>query len=311
MRSQIDTVFMMFTCGQGRNGGHLTPAAFSGFNARTTTYGPDEARRSYALEAYTTSSFVNLIREHGWTNDVDLVDGGHTDLLFTDRHIKETQRDCEAAVRAGWSLDGVIELSQEEVEVVSAVHHAQLTVALLTHDTRQTFGARYPAVKIPGYNLWPLKLVTKLYERAKTRTARFELALHTHTPVTAVEPTRLLTTNGTRAYRLSTPRGAITCSRVVHATNAYASHLLPFLAGREGIVPVRGQILATYASVSANELKNSSWDGNEVYTLLPSCEYALCRFTGIRILVPAPGQDGRRSTVDHPRRWTRSRSAPL
>ena len=251
---------MMFAYGQGRNGGHLTPAAFSGFDARMTAYGPDEAKRSYALEAYTTSSFVNLIREHGWTNDVDLVDGGHIDLLFTDQHVKETQRDREAAVRAGWSLDGVVELSQEEVEVVSAAHHAQLIIALLTLDTHQMFGARYPGVKIPGYNLWPLKFVTKLFEHAKTRTARFDLVLHTRTPVTAVEHT----TNGKRAYRLSTPRGVITCSRVVHATNAYASHLLPFLAGRDGIVPVRGQVIVTLASVSADEIKSCSWTGNEV-----------------------------------------------
>jgi len=130
----------------------------------------------------------------------------------------------------------------------------------------------YPAVKIPGYNLWPLKLVTKLYQLAQSRTGRgFDLTLHTHTPVTAIQRANVsssvsgyeLSANATRTYRLLTPRGAIACSRVVHATNAYASHLLPFLAGPQGIVPVRGQVIATRASVGSDQIKINGWTANE------------------------------------------------
>ena len=126
-------------------------------------------------------------------------------------------------------------------------------------------------MKIPGYNVWPLKLVTKLFEQVKSRAgSRFDLTLHTHTPVEAVERAKVSSsvlgssTNATRAYMLSTPRGTISCSRVVHATNAYASHLLPFLAGPQGIVPVRGQVIATRASVGTDEIKTNGWTGNEV-----------------------------------------------
>ena len=130
-------------CGPGRNGGHLTPAAFSGFDARTTKYGIDEARRSYALEAHTASTLLRLIRTCGWTNDVDLVDGGHVDLLFTDQHVGQIKRDCEAAVRAGWSLDGVVDLSQEEVEAVSTcVWSHSLAEALIRHSVRITQQSR-------------------------------------------------------------------------------------------------------------------------------------------------------------------------
>lgn len=124
------------------------------------------------------------------------------------------------------------------------------------------FGAHYPAVKIPGHNLWPLKLVTKVFQLTKTRVGpRFDLTLHTHTPVTAVEHAKTLSG---RAYTLSTPRGTIACSRVVHATNAHASHLLPFLAGPGGIVPVRGQVIATRASVGTDAIRTNGWTGNEV-----------------------------------------------
>ena len=60
-----------------------------------------------------------------------------------------------------------------------------------------------------------------------------------------------------------TPRGKIACSYVLHATNAYASHLLPHLVGPNGIVPTRGQIIATRASVTEDVLTKTGGIGNE------------------------------------------------
>jgi len=50
-------------------------------------------------------------------------------------------------------------------------------------------------------------------------------------------------------YDVHTPRGTIRTPLVVYATNAYTSHLLPHLAGPDGIVPVRGQVTAIRADV--------------------------------------------------------------
>ena len=99
---------------------------------------------------------------------------------------------------------------------------------------------------IPGNNLWPLKLVSVLYNLAQTASDRFSLALHTHTPVTAVSP---LPASSPRRWQLATPRGPVACSHVLHATNGYAAHLLPWLHGPGGIVPTRGQVMATRSSV--------------------------------------------------------------
>jgi hypothetical protein len=71
------------------------------------------------LEAHTASSLVRLIQNHGWTDDLDLVHGGRISLLFADQDLEEACRDREAAADAGWSLDGVVALSKEEVEDVS------------------------------------------------------------------------------------------------------------------------------------------------------------------------------------------------
>ena len=151
--------------------------------------------------------------------------------------------------------------------------------------------------RIPGHNLWPLKLVTKMFELARdgrnpavktkthqtdpksnvswtsglqgflkmalsspvipeeTRLQGFELIIHTHTPVHAIvsnQPTLA------SKWSVQTSRGTISAKRVVHATNAYASHLLPHLSGPQGIVPVRGQVVAIRAAVG---YMDEGWEG--------------------------------------------------
>lgn len=94
---------------------------------------------------------------------------------------------------------------------------------------------------------------------------RLELKLHTRTPVTSitrVEP--LPTTNSTalpRRWMLNTTRGFLRAHTVIHATNGYAAHLLPFLTDgpdRDGIIPTRGQIMATRPSVGLEKLQTPS-----------------------------------------------------
>jgi glycine/D-amino acid oxidase-like deaminating enzyme len=146
-----------------------------------------------------------------------------------------------------------------------------------------------------GHNLWPLKLVTKMFELARdggdlvvrmsnrkthqtdsksnagwtsslqsspkkvipeeAQLQGFELILHTHTPVHAI-----LSTQPAQALKWSvqTSRGTISAKRVIHATNAYASHLLPHLSGPQGIVPVRGQVAAIRAEVG---YVDEGWEG--------------------------------------------------
>ena len=66
-----------------------------------------------------------------------------------------------------------------------------------------------------------------------------------------------------KRWELATPRGSIQCSRIIHATNAYASYLLPHMHGPEGIIPTRGQVIATRANVPVDNLGKSGWIANE------------------------------------------------
>ena len=68
-----------------------------------------------------------------------------------------------------------------------------------------------------------------------------------------------------RRWQLETPRGSVACTHVVHATNAYASSLLPQLsAGRRTgiIVPTRGQAISIRAAVPARELTLTGFTAN-------------------------------------------------
>jgi len=64
------------------------------------------------------------------------------------------------------------------------------------------------------------------------------LFLFTQTPCTGITPPSAVTPY----YTVQTPRGTITAHHIIHATNGWASHLLPGLRGK--IIPVRGVMSA-------------------------------------------------------------------
>lgn len=134
----------------------------------------------------------------------------------------------------------------------------------MTLTPHQTYGANYPGVFFPSYNLWPLKFVSGLYNISSGSTKTpFKLKLHTLTPVTSVHPSSPSPTCGLKKWTVTTPRGALTCKNVIHATNAYAPYLLPQFQDR--IIPTRGQIIALRANSSLERLQRRSWQANWGY----------------------------------------------
>ncbi|KIJ32488.1 hypothetical protein M422DRAFT_184445 [Sphaerobolus stellatus SS14] len=240
---------------QGRNGGHLTPVLSQGFRANSQRYGVVEAIKSVALENHTVSSLLHIIRSNNKEEDVDLVSGHRFDLFFSKEEENDFLLDYDAAKMSGVNLSDIRFLSQDE--------------------TRNKYGPQFPSVSYFGNNLWPLKLVTQLFNLAKERfslTSGSHLSLHTQTPVTKVS---LLSESDRgeqddnrypRRWLIETPRGLIRSHIVIHATNAYAAHLLPFLIpspGKDSIVPVRGQVIATRAAISSQEIINTSSSAND------------------------------------------------
>ncbi|CAG8597315.1 15055_t:CDS:2 [Acaulospora colombiana] len=251
-----------------------------------------------AMEKHTVSSLLNLIEEGGWAKDVDLIEGGHNELLASSDGVDEGRADWRKAVDAGIIKENdVTWFTPEEAK-----------------DVR------------PGHNLWPVRLVTKMFELARdgknatestpgvqssqqsnnssysstiarilsnilpsssksgaenqgtTRVGGksnnqdpYRLILHTHTPAHSVKSN---VQKSGRKWAVETSRGIVHTDTVVYATNAYASHLLPQLAGPKGIIPVRGQVVAVRALVGYIDegwkekggvvgLTRSGWGGNQ------------------------------------------------
>ncbi|KAH7102176.1 FAD dependent oxidoreductase [Auriculariales sp. MPI-PUGE-AT-0066] len=214
----------------GRNGGHLTEHLIFWFDPGVPTA---TALRECELEHHTVSNVARLVRQHpDWADDIDYVEGSRFVLFFSPEEEQDGRQRFEAARAAGLDLSEVKWFTCGEM--------------------MQTHSINYPAIRLPARNLWPLKLVTKVFELASSCSGS-NITLHTHTPATKVVQ------NG-RGWTVHTPRGAIKTAYVIHATNGYAGHLLPGLTGPEGVIPVRGQVVATRASqlVAARE----SYAGN-------------------------------------------------
>ncbi|KAK7456396.1 hypothetical protein VKT23_010644 [Stygiomarasmius scandens] len=224
----------------GRNGGHLTPYSFFNFRDYQSRFGTEQAVKSLELEMRTAREMVKILEDEGLEDKVDIVHGGHVGLLKSEKVTKAARNNYEGAKEAGLNVSDVEWLTAEEVE--------------------KDYSTPYPAVKFTAHNFWPLKFVTQLYYLAKSKTSNLSVKLHTKTPVTSVNAVPA-SSSQTRRWSLSTPRGSVQCSYVLHATNAYASHLLPHFSGPSGIIPTRGQIIAVRAAKPLSDLWHTSWGG--------------------------------------------------
>lgn len=77
--------------------------------------GLTEAKKQYALEQHTAEHITSIVDSGRWSDDVDLVNGGHVQMLVTDEEVDETRADYEAAADAGLKLASVSWISKEEM----------------------------------------------------------------------------------------------------------------------------------------------------------------------------------------------------
>lgn len=239
----------------GRNGGHLTRNAFSSFLKRQEIFNSSEAVKSYRLEQYTSDALVQFITDRKLADSVDLVEGGHIGVFRTEEDERAARRDYEAARAAGVGTGdlGVRWITNEELtNVCSHFHPILLRKEPNLFIIIQKYGLNpelnYTGVYFAGYNLWSPKLVTELFLDAQKSSNGVDVVLHAHTPVTSFSKTHIFDNDILslsisddpnnfrirRRWMLHTPRGGVSCSYVIHATNAYAGHLLPFLSESNG-----------------------------------------------------------------------------
>ncbi|KAI5362567.1 Putative FAD dependent oxidoreductase, FAD/NAD(P)-binding domain superfamily [Septoria linicola] len=175
--------------------------------------------------------------------------------LINDKHI-ECEFVVQPGVRAIYSEQHLTTV-QQAVETMKTTAPDLAAMMRFTTSKQELAELRIPTalgaiVTDVAARMWPYKFVSHILEELLT-SAELDgtFNLQTLTPVTSLSPTN-------QCVEVITNRGIIFASKVVLATNAYTSHLLPQFA--DLIVPCRGQmssLVPFYSIAGENRLKTS------------------------------------------------------
>lgn len=207
----------------GRNGGHCQPFL----------YGASEDVARFELETY---HFLRdlVAREDiscGWRS----LPGAHAMLSddvwraakeFVPRLREKVPDFADKIVAVG--PDGVVPSASSVPDWAQGMTLASLRL--------NRPGVKGAVVQRLAASMWPYKLVCWVLERLLASHDAESFNLQTSTPVTAIARGEGLA----GSWTVTTPRGRVTAPRVLLATNAYTSRLLP--AFSDLVVPVRGQV---------------------------------------------------------------------
>ncbi|KAH0592628.1 hypothetical protein MHUMG1_09619 [Metarhizium humberi] len=203
----------------GRNGGLLTSYVPADYRFLSERFGHEQAVKIARFANRTLEKMHELGNSSDELKEVSEVRRLHQVLCYED---EEAFREA----RQSWQLyEEHVPEDRGKAKILSAEEAA----------CKYNVRARAGAIVFNNGALWPYRLITRvwaqLYAKYKSR-----LSIETNTPVTSI--TYDPSTNSTHPYILHTPRGIIRASRIIHATNGHAGHLLPGLRGK--IYPLRG-----------------------------------------------------------------------
>ncbi|KAK8875327.1 FAD dependent oxidoreductase [Apiospora arundinis] len=234
----------------GRNGGQLRPHAYSRYAVWAERFGPDTAMELIRHEMAHLPAFEQLAADEGIAEEICLKFGETFDAAMTD----------EAWIRLKGALDAMRRDHGEDNEVVKACR--VIADAAEAQDFSQMKGA-LAAIVHPAGQVWPYKFVHAIL---RIVLARGNLNVQAHTPVMQVGER-----DADGWIQVRTERGTVRARAVVHATNAWASHLLPEYS--KLVLPEKG----TLAAIKAPEgfIKHTGaqhWDAtvNNYHLQLPA-----------------------------------------
>lgn len=199
----------------GRNGGHIKASPHEMFHRLVHTNKLTPARAATLCRFQT--SHVQMLKEL-----VQAEEG-----LAAVSEFREVQT-------VDFAVDATTDAKMKEQMRAFAAYQPPPGHTMVAHsaeEARKLFGASehvVGAVEYPAGALWPYRLVTALWRRLLDQFPH-SLSIETSTAVTSIEA------NGgdkRYPYTISTDRGQVRARHVVHATNAFASQLVPGLQGK-------------------------------------------------------------------------------
>ncbi|KAF8152841.1 FAD dependent oxidoreductase-domain-containing protein [Mycena galopus ATCC 62051] len=240
----------------GRNGGHISPNTYQDYSELAAKYGPSAAREIIRFRLAHIPALLEVAADEGLLHAsqariVEQFDAYLQDSLYQ---------------RAKGALDGYLTACPERrgkhtvCGDKSALKELQLSLRV-AGCISQTGGALHPYRLITGILARLLAVHPEQY--CPNDFPSFRLFINT--PCTDIS----LAADGS-SYRITTPKGMLGAAHVVHATNAWAAHLLPGM--RRKIVPARmymtaqrpGCVLGQTAAASA------PWTGKRAFVFYPS-----------------------------------------
>lgn len=212
----------------GRNGGQLWPHLNDTYTAIAAKFGPDMPQKLLDFDYRTIDEMEKFVKATG-SDEVFMhfFKDGAFKVFTTQEEYEVEKSDMEAMHAAGVGLD--LEFLEQDA-----------TSRRLGTSTNFLGAVRFPRAG----RVHPARFVHAVARAAAANSPNVVFC-----PYTSVEFVQRPSTPG-HNFVVHTSRGVITCSSVVHCTNAYASTLLPEVSGF--IVPVRNQVFAT-EPIAANK----------------------------------------------------------
>lgn len=233
-----------------RNGGHISPVLYQDYIGLKEEFGKEMAMKIVRFRLAHLAELLKVAEEEGLLGDsqcrkVDAFDVYHDANLFRQAKawLQEYQEDLPEE-SANYRV-------YERPEELAALQLSKSTVGCMS----TVAGAVHPYRLVTG-------ILTRLLNSYQS-----SFDLFTHTPCVGIT-----TSPDDHGYIVETPRGSIRAAHVVHATNGWASHLLPGLRGK--IFPARGVMTAQKAREGLGRMPDmeskSTWTGTRSFVFYPS-----------------------------------------
>ncbi|KAK6992175.1 J domain-containing protein [Favolaschia claudopus] len=205
----------------GRNGGHITPVLYHDYPVVRKRLGPEMAKRVIEFRLAHLSALIHVCEEEDILEDSQCREVETFDVFFDQETFDAALENLDLYLhdlpeqRKMWRI--LLQLSPRAVGAIST-----------------TAGAVHPYRLVTG-------VLSRLLERHPKN-----FHLFTRTPCLSV------TSEGDHSfYTVSTSRGTVRARHVIHATNAWVSHLLPQM--RKRVVPARGHMSAQRPGVGLGQ----------------------------------------------------------
>ncbi|KAL0948593.1 hypothetical protein HGRIS_011151 [Hohenbuehelia grisea] len=224
-----------------RHAGHCRPDAYRGYSAYSAKHGSEQAIKILRHEKRVLQLMKTFIETHGI--DCDFNYSKTVDVIMSQHFLEYVKRSYSDFDAAGGDLSDVTWLESEEAQKITRVSGA------------------LGAVEWTAATLHSVKLCQGILDMAMD----LGLAIFANTTAQSVTMVR----DG--LWNVESSRGTITTPTVVHATNAYASSLLPFLGSI--IQPLRAQAHAV--------IPTQAFTGQSLLTQTYSIRYSLVDFYSV------------------------------